>query len=173
MGLGITLQQSVTAFFDNDVTMDAEISMKAISKLETCLLVPLRKGVAPPILGVYALYHFGKLVYIGKASTSLKARLNEHVKKIAGRCNISLSDMECRFMPLSSEWIAWAAEAALIKHHTPPWNGMGFGSKSPGIGRPGTFRVSLWDQLYPLHTDGCLCHPRLEFLELDSLSVAC
>ena len=31
----------------------------------------------------------------------------------------------------------------------PEWNESGFGSKVPGKGRPGTERVSRWDERYP------------------------
>jgi hypothetical protein len=57
--------------------------------------------------------------------------------------------MQCRYLTLASEWWVFAAEFALITHYTPPWNLSGFGSKAPGRGRPGTQRVSRWDDLYP------------------------
>jgi hypothetical protein len=75
--------------------------------------------------------------------------LNEHVGKISGRRNISLSEMKCRYLTFASEWWVFAAEFALISHYTPHWNYSGFGSKAPGIGRPGTHRISRWDDLFP------------------------
>ena len=59
--------------------------------------------------------------------------------------------MKCRYLTFASEWWTWAAEFALMVHYTPEWNNSGFGSKVPGKGRPGTDRVSLWDDKFPKH----------------------
>ena len=40
---------------------------------------------------------------------------------------------------------SFAAEFALIANYSPEWNGSGYGSKVPGVGRPGTSRVSSWN----------------------------
>ena len=100
--------------------------------------------MGPQESGIYALYFKGALVYIGKASKgttkskrTLRARLSEHVGKIRDRQNISTSDVECRYLTFVSEWWVFAAEFALIVHYKPEWNESGFGSKTPGIGRPG------------------------------------
>ena len=52
----------------------------------------------------------GKLVYVGKASKettqskrTLRGRLNEHVGKIDSRQNITLAEMQCRYLTFSSE----------------------------------------------------------------------
>ena len=125
--------------------------------MEKSPLLSLEKGVGPPSSGIYALYFKGKLVYIGKASKgttkssrTLRARLNEHVGKISSRQNISLADMRCRYLTFSSEWWVFAAEFALITHYDPEWNGSGFGSKIEGVGRPGTDRISRWNDHFPL-----------------------
>ncbi len=106
--------------------------------------------------GIYALYFKGDLVYIGKASKgttkssrTLRARLAEHISKIGGRHNIELAEIQCRFLTFSSEWWVFAAEFALMSHYQPEWNNSGFGSKVPGVGRPGTDRVSRWNELFP------------------------
>ena len=106
--------------------------------------------------GVYALYFKGRLVYIGKASKdttksgrTLRDRLGEHRRKIAKHQNISLADMQFQYLTFVSEWWVIAAEFALITHYDPKWNESGFGSKTPGSGRPGTHRVSSWDELFP------------------------
>jgi hypothetical protein len=52
-------------------------------------------------------------------------------------------------LTFASEWWVWAAEFALIMHYKPEWNASGFGSKVPGKGRPGTDRVSRWNELFP------------------------
>ncbi|MGD0134226.1 MAG: Eco29kI family restriction endonuclease [Bryobacteraceae bacterium] len=116
----------------------------------------MAKGVGPLASGVYALYFEDRLVYIGKASKgttksgrTLRARLNEHVSKISGRKNISLEGMKCRYLTFASEWWVFAAEFALISHYQPKWNDSGFGSKVPGVGRPGTDRVSRWNESFP------------------------
>ncbi len=114
------------------------------------------RGVGPRESGVYALYYRDTLVYVGKASKettrsgrTLRARLGEHVTKIMSRQNIDLDEMSCRYLTFSSEWWVFAAEYALIVHYAPTWNYSGFGSKTPGAGRPGTNLVSRWNELFP------------------------
>jgi len=139
-----------------DFDLDRGIRVQAVEKLEASPLLPLQKNVGPHSSGIYALYFNGKLVYIGKASKgttkskrTLRGRLNEHVSKIEGRPNITLDDMTCRYLTFQSEWWVFAAEFALIAHYDPPWNESGFGSKVPGKGRPGTHRVSRWNEQFP------------------------
>ncbi|VAX39477.1 hypothetical protein MNBD_PLANCTO03-1313 [hydrothermal vent metagenome] len=119
-------------------------------------MLTLAKGIGPPSSGIYALYHEEQLVYIGKASKgttkskrTLRSRLNEHCTKIDKRQNISCEMMQCRYLVFNSEWWVFAAEYALMAHYRPEWNESGFGSKTPGKGRPGTGRVSRWDDLFP------------------------
>lgn len=141
-------------YFDFD--LDRGIRLQVVEKLEASPLIPLARGVGPVASGVYALYFKGTLVYIGKASRgttkskrTLRARLSEHVVKIGGRQNISLRDLGCRYLTFASEWWVFAAEFALITHYRPEWNESGFGSKTPGAGRPGTNRVSRWNEQFP------------------------
>ena len=136
--------------------LDRGIRTQAVEKLEASPLLPLTKGVGPQASGIYALYFKDRLVYIGKASKgttkskrTLRARLTEHVSKISGRRNITLADMKCRYLTFDSEWWVFAAEFALMTHYRPEWNESGFGSKVPGVGRPGTARVSRWNELFP------------------------
>jgi hypothetical protein len=139
-----------------DFDLDLGIRRQVVDKLEDSPALPLEKGVGPPLSGVYALYFKGELVYIGKASKgttkskrTLRARLSEHVGKIDGRRNIALSDVTCRYLTFITEWWVFAAEFALIAHYRPEWNESGFGSKTPGVGRPGTARVSRFDDKFP------------------------
>jgi hypothetical protein len=139
-----------------DFDLDLGIRKQVVEKLETSPALPLAKAVGPQAIGVYALYFKDELVYIGKASKgttksgwTLRARLNEHVGKIGSRQNIALSDMKCRYLTFDSEWWVFAAEFALISHYKPEWNESGFGSKVPGVGRPGTDRVSRWNAKFP------------------------
>lgn len=139
-----------------DFDLDRGIRIQVVEKLEASPLLQLGPSVGPQVSGVYALYHKGQLVYIGKASKgttkskrTLRTRLGEHVKKIEGRKNIALNDVKCRYLTFVSEWWVFAAEFALIAHYSPKWNASGFGSKVPGKGRPGTERVSMWDEEFP------------------------
>jgi len=136
--------------------LDLGIREQVISRLEQSPGLQLNKGVGPKESGVYALYHNLHLVYIGKASKgttkskrTLRSRLSEHILEIEKRQNIKIDQMSCRFLTFESEWWVFAAEFALIAHFSPAWNTSGFGSKTPGKGRPGTDRVSMWDDLYP------------------------
>lgn len=139
-----------------DFDLDLGIRTQVVQKLEASPLLPLTKGVGPAESGIYALYYKGRLVYIGKATKgmtkskrTLRSRLSEHVGKISRRQNITLEDMRCRYLTFASEWWVFAAEFALMVHYKPEWNDSGFGSKTPGRGRPGTDRVSQWDQMFP------------------------
>jgi hypothetical protein len=60
--------------------------------------------------------------------------------------------MQCRYLTFASEWWVFAAEFSLISNYSPEWNGSGYGSKTPGIGRPGTARVSSWNAKFPPKT---------------------
>jgi hypothetical protein len=139
--------------------LDDGIRTQVIEKLEASPLLKLERGTGPSKSGVYALYYRGDLVYIGKASKettrsgrTLRLRLSEHRLKISGRQNIGLDEIQCRYLTFSSEWWVFAAEYALIVHYAPKWNYSGFGSKVPGVGRPGTSRVSTWNELFPLRS---------------------
>ena len=139
-----------------DFDLDRGIRDQVIEALEDSPKLPLDTGIGPRLSGVYALYYKGKLVYIGKATRemtksgrTLRSRLNEHVIKISGRQDIALEDMQCRFLTFKSEWWVIAAEFALMTTYEPEWNFTGFGSKTPGKGRPGTERISVWDQMFP------------------------
>lgn len=139
-----------------DFDLDLGIREQVVKKLELSPAYELARGVGPRESGIYALYLKDALVYVGKASKgtttskrTLRARLSEHAGKLSGRGNISLTDMKCRYLTFSSEWWVFAAEFALITHYTPEWNASGFGSKTPGKGRPGTDRVSRWNEKYP------------------------
>jgi hypothetical protein len=140
-----------------DFDLDRGIREQVVEKLESSPLLPLQRGVGPPSSGIYVLYYKRNLVYIGKVSKgttkskrTLRSRLNEHVGKIERRQNIQVNELKCRYLTFASEWWVFAAEFALIVHYKPEWNASGFGSKVPGIGRPGTDRISRWDDLFPL-----------------------
>jgi len=128
---------------------DRAFNHQLIEKFEASPDHPLTLDIAPPLKGVYALYHRRGLVYAGKAlNTTLARRLNEHYRKIAGRRNIDVADVSCRYLVIDGDWFVRAAEDALIQNYQPMWQNSGFGSHVPGRGRPG-IRVSRWDQEYP------------------------
>jgi hypothetical protein len=136
--------------------LDEGIRTQVIEALEASPILPLDRGVGPTESGVYALYFRDSLVYVGKASKettksgrTLRARLGEHRIKIASRQNIELAEIAVRYLTFSSEWWVFAAEYALIVHYKPGWNYSGFGSKTPGVGRPGTDRISNWNAQFP------------------------
>lgn len=136
--------------------LDSAIQDQLIKALDKSPLLSLGKGVGPKLSGIYALYWKRDLVYVGKATKELtkskrdlRTRMNEHVGKIELRQNISLSEMQCRFLTFESEWWVIAAEYALIVRYNPEWNNSGFGSKAEGVGRPGTERVSIWNAKFP------------------------
>lgn len=136
--------------------LDDGIRAQLIEKLEASPVLELARGIGPTESGIYALYYHDELVYVGKASKettksrrTLRARLNEHVGKISSRENIALDDVKCRYLTFDSEWWLFAAEYALIIHYAPQWNYSGFGSKTPGAGRPGTGLVGRWDEQFP------------------------
>jgi len=128
---------------------DKAFTTQLIQKFEASPAHPLTEEVAPPEKGVYALYWKGKIVYAGKAlQTTLRRRLGEHARKIAGRKNISLAQVACKFLIIESDWFVRAGEHALIESYDPQWNLSGFGSHVPGRGRPG-IRRSKWDTEFP------------------------
>lgn len=132
-------------FFEFDKAFTAQL----IEKFEASPEHPLAEDVAPPSKGVYALYRRRKLVYAGKAlQTTLRRRLVEHAQKVAGRRNITLREMTCRYLVIDSDWFVRAGEHALIESYDPEWNLSGFGSHVPGRGRPG-IRRSKWDMEFP------------------------
>jgi hypothetical protein len=128
---------------------DKAFTTQLIQKFEASPAHPLTEDIAPPEKGVYALYWKGKIVYAGKAlQTTLRRRLGEHARKIAGRKNISLAQVACKFLIIESDWFVRAGEHALIESYGPQWNLSGFGSHVPGRGRPG-IRRSKWDTEFP------------------------
>jgi hypothetical protein len=73
-----------------DFDLDLGIRRQVVDVLESSPFLPLARGVGPQASGIYALYFKETLVYIGKASKgttkskrTLRARLSEHVGKLA------------------------------------------------------------------------------------------
>lgn len=127
-----------------------DIPKHLLERFEESPLFAFPAPTAPTETGVYGLYVLRELVYIGKATgrSHLRKRLLEHKNKVAGRKNIRISQMHCRFLIIAEEWVHYA-EHHLIEHYKPEWNGSGFGSHVPGAGRPGIEGPATWDQKYP------------------------
>ena len=88
--------------------LDTAIREQVTKTLEASPFLSLMKDAGPKESGIYGLFHTKKLVYVGKASKettksgrTLRHRLNEHVAKIAGRQNIVLAEMECKYLTFS------------------------------------------------------------------------
>ncbi|MFD4767560.1 Eco29kI family restriction endonuclease [Streptomyces niveus] len=108
--------------------------------------------------GVYQLYHQGEFVYVGKADSSLPDRLRHHLRKIAGRRNIPLSDLTFSCLYVDDDFSALAPEQLLIYHHKRrngiPWNNNGFGNKDPGRQRDTSLvKVGHFDMRFPIDLD--------------------
>ena len=94
-----------------DFDLDQGIQGQVVKKLEASPMLGFTVGVGPRASGIYALYFRGSLVYIGKASTgmtksgrTLRQRLSEHQNKIAARRNITLSEMQCPYLPSTPKY---------------------------------------------------------------------
>jgi hypothetical protein len=108
--------------------------------------------------GVYQLYRSDTLVYIGKADRSLPERLGQHLRKISGRQNISLSEMAFTCLYVAEDLSAVAPETLLIKRHQDTgeaqWNKNGFGNKDPGRRRDTTvLKAGHFDAQFPIDLD--------------------
>lgn len=136
--------------------LDRGIRDQLIEKLDTSPKLQFTKNIGPPESGLYIFHYKGELVYIGKATKTftkskrtLRARLNEHFLKLGKRTGGDFSGFLVQYLTFESDWWVVAGEVALIRHFNPIWNGSGMGSKTPGKGRPGTERVSRFDQEFP------------------------
>ena len=130
--------------------VDRAYEDQLISVLEQSPAHPLIAPDAPRDNGVYVLYWKGEAVYVGQAR-SLRNRLRDHLKKIAGRHGIDPGQVTCRFLTIGRLWEVARAEEVLISRLNPEWNGIpGFSMHTPGRGRPGMPNyVNQWDQRFP------------------------
>ena len=127
-----------------------DIPTHLLERFEESPLLVFPPPTMPAETGIYGLFLETVLIYIGKATgkSHLRNRFAEHARKIGGRKNIKLSQLQCRFLMIAEEWVHYA-EHHLIDHYKPEWNGSGFGSHVPGAGRPGIQGPATWDQKYP------------------------
>ncbi|MDK8797583.1 GIY-YIG nuclease family protein [Corynebacterium sp. MSK044] len=97
-------------------------------------------------------------VYVGKAKSDLRSRLNQHRIKISGRKGICLQDIEFKAVYVDEDLDAAAPEKMLIDHYrkggSVPWNTNGFGNKDPGRNRDKTIvKGNHFDALYPINLE--------------------
>lgn len=108
--------------------------------------------------GVYQLYLDGEFVYVGKADKSLRDRLGQHLRKIAGRREIPLTRVTFSCLYVAEDFSALAPEQLLISHYKGkggvPWNNNGFGNKDPGRQRDTTvLKEKHFDVEFPINLD--------------------
>ncbi len=108
--------------------------------------------------GVYQLYLDGEFVYVGKADKSLRDRLSQHLRKIAGRRDIPLTRVTFSCLYVAEDFSALAPEQLLISHYKGkggvPWNNNGFGNKDPGRQRDRTvLKEKHFDVEFPINLD--------------------
>jgi len=108
---------------------------------------------APPAPGAYLQFldapHLGEVfgeptatgcraAYVGVASSSLRARVPRYRRALAGISELSEHQVWVTLVPCASTASARFAESALIERLCPVLQGLGWGSRPPGAGRPGT-----------------------------------
>jgi hypothetical protein len=104
--------------------------------------------------GVYQLYLHDELVYVGKADKTLPGRLKKHMRKISGRENIDLPDVQFCCLYVAEDFTALAPEKLLISRYDQTgramWNHNGFGNNDPGRRRDLTaVKANHFDRAYP------------------------
>ncbi len=130
----------------------------SLATLSPAPLTVERLAQLQPRSGVYQLYYRSAFVYVGKAEQSLPDRLEDHLRKISGRANISLDDMGFTAMYVEEDLSAVAPETLLINRYraagSVPWNLAGFGNHDPGRNRDDS-RVDEdhWDAMYPVNLE--------------------
>ena len=123
-------------------------------------LTALAAGAIPNAQGVYQLFHFDKLVYIGKTESDdgLAKRLHRHARTIQSRHRLNVDEMKFKAVQVLV-FSAMDLEKALIKHYRslkmpPTWNGSGFGNADPGRKRDATaLKEDGFDANYPINID--------------------
>ena len=144
--------------FDLDIPLAVREQLHtALEKLSTDPLDQALIESVPEQQGVYNLFHNNAVAYVGKAD-NLRVRLNQHWRKIFGRRNISVQDVQFKCLSLGRNWIAIAAEDALIDMYSGQglcaWNGAGFGIHDPGRNRDDTaVGTRHWDSMHPIRED--------------------
>jgi hypothetical protein len=130
----------------------------ALHELEPATLTTEHLTEVESRQGIYQLYLAGDLVYVGSASGSLRDRLIEHLKKLAGRQHIAAAEVCFTCLYVDEDLTVLAPEERLIRvfqdEGSCAWNGMGFGPHDPGRNRDTTvLRPDHFDARYPIRLD--------------------
>ncbi len=134
--------------------------VRALDEMETAPLRADSLAVVPEAQGVYQLFLYDHLVYIGKtdAEAGLFKRLTRHSRKILHRIGLDPSRVGFKAIRIFV-FTAMDLETQLIKRYSAvaraDWNGSGFGSNDPGRERD-TQQPSRFDQEYPIDIDRIL-----------------
>jgi hypothetical protein len=147
----------------------AEFKLSITRALSDQLAVALADLTAAPLTraaidaldarpGVYQLYLHDDLVYVGKASGSLRQRLTRHYQRVSARRNIQPSDLKFICLYVDEDLDASAPEKLLIKRYkedsASPWNSNGFGANDPGRERDTTgLKANHFFVRYPIDLD--------------------
>lgn len=108
--------------------------------------------------GVYQLFFEDRLVYVGKSTKNLHARLSKHLKKISGRVGNLVGRVKFRCVYVDEDLDAVAPEKMLIgtfkSQGMAEWNNNGFGNNDPGKQRDlSAVDPTHFDALYPINLD--------------------
>lgn len=126
-------------------TMCSIVTSYLDTELMNCSPMPIASYTnAPREGGLYALFQFDGLVYIGSANC-LRDRLSQHSKSIRHATRLDVDQFFYKYIACGS--MAASSEKQLIKHYQPAWNSTGFGSKAKGSGRCFQ-RKSRWDEMF-------------------------
>lgn len=133
-----------------DQLMDALDRLDPVALHQQNLLRVARRG------GVYELFVDDELVYVGKSTKDLNARLAQHHRKLSGREGGILDRVTFKCVYVAEDLDAMAPEKMLIAEYrsagSVEWNTNGFGNKDPGRQRD-TSLVSErhFDSQYPIN----------------------
>jgi hypothetical protein len=130
----------------------------ALHQLESAPLIRENIANVESRPGVYQLYLGSDLVYVGSASSSLRNRLGQHQRKLAGRQNIAAAEVRFTCLYVDEDLTVLAPEDRLIRlfrdEGSSAWNGNGFGIHDPGKRRDTTdLDADHFDRLYPIRLD--------------------
>ncbi|GIE34092.1 hypothetical protein Ait01nite_071370 [Actinoplanes italicus] len=133
----------------------AEQLATTLNPLSPAILGPAALSKVDARPGVYVLFVAWKRVYVGKAASNLRTRLEQHYRKLSGRTGITMSDVRFTCVYVDEDLDAAAPEKLLIKKYrlddTIPWNTNGFGNKDPGRNRDrSVVKAQHFDALYTI-----------------------
>src|SRR3990172_1004612 len=82
-----------------------DIPTHLLERFEESPLLAFPPPTTPAETGIYGLYLGDELIYVGKATgkSHLRKRFSEHARKIGGRRNIKVSQLQCRFLVIAEE----------------------------------------------------------------------